>query len=110
VAPAAHAVVSLDPATPTVGELSLAWAPPPPERLAELERERTDLEARCRDTLPAGMRERFDRTLAVAQRYTLIRDEQVADVTIGWPLLRRALRLVGEHLVAVGVQANPHEV
>jgi hypothetical protein len=44
-----------------------------------MERERTDLEARCRETLPAAMRERFDRTLAIAQRYTLIRDEQVAD-------------------------------
>jgi phosphohistidine swiveling domain-containing protein len=109
-APAAHSVVSLDPATPTLGELSLAWAPPPPERLAEMERERIELEARCRETLPAAIRERFDRTLAIAQRYTLIRDEQVADVTIGWPLLRRALRRLGEHLVEDGVLAAPDDV
>ena len=71
--------------------------------------ERTDLEARCREILPAAMRERFDRKLDIAQRYTLIRDEQVADVTIGWPLLRRALRRLGEHLVEVRVLAEPDD-
>jgi pyruvate,water dikinase len=103
-------VVSLDPATPTMGELSLQWAAPPPERLAEMERERTDLEARCREALPRARQESFDRMLAIAQRYALIRDEQISDVTIGWPLLRRALRRLGEHLVGMHMLAEPDDV
>lgn len=109
-APAAHAVVSLDPATPTLGELGLEWSPPPPERITALERERTDLEARCREILSPAIRTQFDRMLELAQRYALIRDEQVADATIGWPLVRRALRRLGEHLVAVRVLAQPDDV
>jgi rifampicin phosphotransferase len=110
VAPAPHAVVSLDPSTPTLGELGLEWTPPPPEKVAAMERERIDLEARCRAALTAAERKRFDRTLALAQRYALIRDEQVADATLGWPLMRRALRRLGEHLVATGVIERPDDV
>lgn len=109
-APAAHMVVSLDPATPTLGELGLEWAPPSPERLAELERERTELEVRCREILPSDIRKEFDRTLEIAQRYALIRDEQVADATIGWPLMRRAFHRLGEHLVETGVLVQPNDV
>jgi pyruvate,water dikinase len=108
--PAGHLVVSLDPATPTLGELSLEWTAPPRDRLAEMELERTDLEARCREALPAATREKFDHTLSIAQRYTLIRDDQVSDVTIGWPLLRRALRRLGEHLVGAQILAEPDDV
>jgi pyruvate,water dikinase len=109
-APAAHAVVSLDPATPTLGELSLEWTAPPPERLAEMERERIELEAQCREALPAALRARFDHVLALAQRYSLIRDDQVADATIGWPLMRRALGRLGVHLVETGVLAQPEDI
>ena len=109
-APAAHAIVSLDPATPTLGELSLQWTAPLPERLAAMERERADLEARCRETLTPALRARFDHLLALAQRYSLIRDEQVADATIGWPLMRRALGRLGVHLVGSGVLAAPDDV
>jgi phosphohistidine swiveling domain-containing protein len=108
--PAAHTVVSLDPITPTTGELSVPWTSPPPERLAEMERERTDLEARCHEALPNTARERFEHTLAIARRYALIREEQISDVTLGWPLLRRALRRLGEHLVDAHVLAEPDDV
>ena len=106
-APAPHAVVSLDPASPTMGELGLQWSPPPPERLEAMDGERAELEARCRKTLRPAQRERFDHLLALAQRYALIRDEQVLDSTIGWPLMRRALQRLGQHLVDLHVLAEP---
>ncbi len=97
--PAPHAVVSLDPAIPTMGELHVPWSAPEPERLTAMERERTELEGRCRAALRPALRKRFDRMLALAQRYAVVRDEQVLDATLGWPLMRRALHRLGQHLV-----------
>lgn len=108
--PAPHAVVSLDPATPTMGELQLAWSPPPPERIAAMERERTELEERCRAALRPGLRKRFDGLLALAQRYAVVRDEQVLDATLGWPLMRRALHRLGQHLVDAELLEEPEHV
>jgi len=108
--PAPHAVVSLDPAIPTMGELYLSWSAPEPERITAMERERTELEERCRAALRPTLRKRFDRLLTLAQRYALVRDEQVLDATLGWPLMRQALRRLGQHLVDAQVLEEPEHV
>jgi rifampicin phosphotransferase len=41
-------------------------------------------------------------TPQTAQRYAPLREEALADVGLGWPLLRRLLREVGRRLVAAG--------
>ena len=93
-----------------MGELGLQWSPPPPERLEAMDGERAELEARCRKTLRPAQRERFDHLLALAQRYALVRDEQVLDATLGWPLMRQALQRLGQHLVDAHLLAEPAHV
>jgi pyruvate,water dikinase len=93
-----------------MGELGLPWTAPPPDRLAAMEGERADLEARCREVLQPRRRDRFDHLLGIAQRYALVRDEQVLDSTIGWPLMRIAIRRLGQHLVDLQVVGTADDV
>jgi phosphohistidine swiveling domain-containing protein len=44
----------------------------------------------------------FTRLLRWAQRYAPLREDALAEVGLGWPLLRRMLREVGQRLVAAG--------
>ncbi|MDQ5863001.1 MAG: hypothetical protein M3536_12145, partial [Actinomycetota bacterium] len=53
---------------------------------------------------------RFDTLLGLAQHYALLREEQGNDFTLGWPLLRRCLTAIGEHLRDDGVIAAPEDV
>ncbi|HYI65819.1 MAG TPA: PEP/pyruvate-binding domain-containing protein [Candidatus Limnocylindrales bacterium] len=52
----------------------------------------------------------FRRLLADAQHIVPIREEQVAEFTIAWPILRRAVTRIGEELVRRGVIADPDDV
>lgn len=103
-----HAVYSLDWYQPTAGE-STDGRPVPadvaPPRATELAESRIAAEQHCRTVLANRPRllARFDALLAVAQRYSVIREEQARDFTLGWPLLRRAARRLGELLEAADV-------
>jgi pyruvate,water dikinase len=58
-----------------------------------------------------GLRLRLSRwTLSRAQRFAPMREDSLADVGLGWPVLRRMLREVGRRLVAAGAMAEPDEV
>lgn len=46
---------------------------------------------------------KFERLLAVAQRYAVTREEQYTDFTLGWPVMRRALLGLGSSLQQRGV-------
>jgi pyruvate,water dikinase len=51
-----------------------------------------------------GLRRRwFTRLLRWSQGYAPLREDALADVGLGWPLLRRMLRDIGRRLVAAGV-------
>ena len=52
----------------------------------------------------------FRRLLADAQHLVPIREEQTSELTIAWPVLRRAVVRIGEALVADGVIAEPDDV
>jgi len=100
-----HAVTSLD------------WWQPPVEiedspratarrssRHDQLVRARTDAEAAAIAAL-AGSPKRlatFRRLLADAQHLVPLREEQVSELTLPWPVLRRAVARMGEALVARG--------
>src|SRR5581483_149739 len=59
----------------------------------------------------SGLRLRLFRwLLAKAQRYAPLREDALADVGLGWPLLRRMLREVGRRLVAADSLAKHEEV
>jgi hypothetical protein len=54
-----------------------------------------------------GLRRRLFRQLvASAQRYAPLREDALADVGLGWPLLRRMCREVGQRSVAAGALAE----
>src|SRR5207249_8479935 len=53
---------------------------------------------------------RFDKLLAVAQRASVVREDQVAEFTLPWPLLRRAVSRLGQALADGGVLERPEDV
>ena len=58
-----------------------------------------------------GLRLRiFRRLVRVAQGFAPLREDALADVGLGWPVLRRMLREVGRRLVASDVIATPDDV
>jgi pyruvate,water dikinase len=58
-----------------------------------------------------GLRLRFFRFLVqTAQRYAPLREDALADVGLGWPVLRRMLREVGRRMVAAGGIAERDDV
>jgi rifampicin phosphotransferase len=52
----------------------------------------------------------FRRLLADAQHLVPLREEQTAELTIGWPVMRRAVLRIGEALAARGVIDEPDDV
>lgn len=99
----AHAVADLDwsvPGTPPLDAVPV---------LGLLQR-RVAAEQACRGHLQGGSLRRFERLLAVCQRYARLREEQARDLTIAWPVLRRILARLGNHLAATGVVDDPADV
>jgi pyruvate,water dikinase len=96
-----HAVFSIDWYHPTAGEMAgvrEVSAVPSPEPAAI----RRASEAACRAALQdrPKLLAAFDELLEVAQRFAVIRERQARDLTLGWPLLRRCARSLGERFVA----------
>ncbi|MDR6415896.1 PEP/pyruvate-binding domain-containing protein [Pseudarthrobacter sulfonivorans] len=68
-------------------------------------------EAACRAVLKGTRRlKKFDAILRLAQRYALLREEQVRDFTLGWPLLRRCAAELGVRLHNSGIIAAPEDI
>ena len=109
---APHAVESLDWYFPTAGERGVPPDGDAEARRKRLEVRRVDAERRARAALQSAPRllAEFDVLLREAQGMSPIREEQSAELTLGWPALRRALRRIGEHLVARGDIARPDHV
>jgi len=96
------AIQSFDWFRPTAGELGPTETVPTRNRSSLIEaRERAERE--CRDALSPRLRTRFDVILELAQHYARLREEQVSQLTLGWPLARRALHRLGDLCVRRGV-------
>ena len=52
----------------------------------------------------------FRRLVGWAQRFAPLREDALADVGLGWPVLRRMLRELGQRLVSSGVIDTPDDV
>jgi rifampicin phosphotransferase len=112
-----HAVYSLDWYHPTAGEEPRQAVPSsspsggPGALGGAAAQRRLAAEEACRSVLKGSRRlRRFDRLLAVAQHYALLREEQVRDFTLGWPLLRRCAAEIGTHLEQAGVVSSADDV
>lgn len=112
----AHAVQSLDWIRPTLGETETLPIPLTegelPERRTRLAAERQAAEATCRKALAGRprLRRRFDRLLALAQRYAILREEQASWFSLGWPFMRRAVLRLGVELQRQGVITRTDDV
>ena len=108
--PSRHAVASLDwwHAPPQHG----ATATRPAEDHARLVEARQAAETEAFRALASSPRRlrAFRRLLAETQHLVLVREEQVRELTIAWPVMRRAVLLMGEALAAREVIAEPHDV
>lgn len=111
-APPAHAVQSLDWFRPTLGELGVPADEAATARRAALISRREEAEAACRATLASKPRRlrRFASLLALARHYSALREEQVAQITLAWPLLRRTVVRLGGLLRDRGVLDHAEEV
>jgi pyruvate,water dikinase len=108
--PARHAVVSLDWwfALAPVGTTATG-RPGQHERLVAA-RQAAELAAfEALASSPRRLRS-FRRLLADAQHVVPIREEQARELTIGWPVMRRAVVRIGEALAARGVIPAPDDV
>ncbi len=108
-----HFVQSLDWIAPTLGDLGIVGTSEADEgRRARLRETRIAAETHCRAALAGKPRmlKRFDGLLAYAQRYAVMREEQCADLTLGWPVIRRAAIQLGEELRRRGVLVAAEEV
>jgi pyruvate,water dikinase len=103
------------PLLPRHAVLSLDWVDPPMSQSgtpvaaggaghARAIRAREAAEAAARAALASSPRRlrTFERLLTDAQRIIPIREEQVAELTLPWPVMRRAVLRIGEALVEAG--------
>jgi pyruvate,water dikinase len=106
---ASHAVVSLDWWYPTAA--AAASTPPVGDhtRLMEARRAAEDAAFSVLASSPRRLRA-FRRLLADAQHLVPVREEQVAELTIAWPVLRRAALRIAEALVQRDVISEPDDV
>jgi phosphohistidine swiveling domain-containing protein len=104
----AHAVYSLDWSQPTLGELQPANDDDDSRVNSAADRlhaEREELAARARAVL-AGQPKlagHFESLLTKAQETAVFREEAFESLTLGWPLMRRAVLCLGAFLQARGV-------
>ncbi len=108
-----HAVACLDWCHPTLGERGGGASDEHAgARLARLEARRHGAEARARAALAATPKRlaRFEELVREAQRAALVREEHIAEFTLPWPVLRRALARIGAELASRGVVASAEDV
>ena len=106
---AAHAVESLDWFRPAV---ALPVAEVPRENGEGLSAARRAAEAAAEAALAGSPRRlrSFRQLLADAQQLVPVREEQVRELTISWPVMRRAVLRIGEGLTAGGVLDRADDV
>jgi rifampicin phosphotransferase len=108
--PHRHAVASLDWwVAPSADGVSATT--PDGDHARIVDARRAAEEAASRTLAPSPRRLRaFRRLLAEAQHLVPIREEQARQLTLAWPVMRRAVQRIGEVLATRGVIAEPDDV
>jgi rifampicin phosphotransferase len=108
-----HAVHSIDWYWPTADQLHAAGAGADVgQRHRELAVRRQAAEATCRAALAGRprLRRRFERLLATAQTYAVVREQQTRQFSLGWPLLRHCALRLGQQLLDRGSISQTEDV
>ena len=108
--PASTAIVSLDWSDAPIATDAAASAPA--DRHESVVAARHEAETAAFAALASNPRRlrAFRRLLADAQHLLPIREEQTSELTIAWPVMRRAVVRIGEALMGDGVIAEPDDV
>jgi pyruvate,water dikinase len=108
----AHAVTSLDWYHPTAGERPLPAPAVDPQVFSQLEQQRRTAEAACLEALARApvLMARWKTRLALAQDYAVVREEQLATLTLAWPLLRASVLELGAELVRRGIVGEQTDI
>ena len=85
-------------------------APNPYERQAASQKAREQAMQTMLNHLRGPFRVLFRRLVERAQRFAPLREDALADVGLGWPLLRRMLREIGQRLVTSNAIKIPDDV
>ena len=110
---APHAVRTIDWMEPTFAEAGAGLAGSSIRELhAAARARRVAAEDRARGALASSAKRRreFDRLLAVAQRFAAVREELIADWTMPWPTMRRAILRLAADLEARGALERSADV
>ena len=85
---------------------------PPPLSLEPLRLQRQAVERRANSLLDSSPRKlaKYRRLLADAQHHMPLREEQISQLGIAWPVMRRAITRLGETLVRRGVIESVDDV
>jgi rifampicin phosphotransferase len=108
-----YAVHSIDWYWPTASELHAAGGGADVgQRHRELAVRRQAAEAACRAALAGRprLRRRFERLLAIAQTYAVVREQQTRQFSLGWPLLRHCALRLGQQLLDRGSISQTEDV
>ncbi|MEO6579388.1 MAG: PEP/pyruvate-binding domain-containing protein, partial [Candidatus Limnocylindria bacterium] len=106
--PAPHAVTSLDWAHPPASVPS-AGRPDDHGRVVEKRRAAEGAAFAALEASPRRLRA-FRELLAETQRLVPVREEHVGELTIAWPVMRRAVLRIGEAMAGQGVIGQPDDV
>ena len=108
--PGRHSVVSLDWwHAPFAHDNGTGASPEKHAAVIEARRAAEDAAFRALATQPRRLRA-FRKLLADTQHLASVREEQVPDFTISWPVMRRAVLRIGEALAANGVISEREDV
>jgi rifampicin phosphotransferase len=108
-----YAVHSIDWYWPTASELHAAGGGADVgQRHRELAARRQAAEAACPAALAGRprLRRRFERLLAIAQTYAVVREQQTRQFSLGWPLLRHCALRLGQQLLDRGSISQTEDV
>lgn len=78
--------------------------------LRDLSEDRARAEESARAALDDRRRAELEGLLLKAQRFARLREEQIAELTLPWPVLRRAVRRLAEPLMERGVVAEVADI
>jgi rifampicin phosphotransferase len=107
--PGRHAVVSLDWWHSPLPHAAATRPPEDHDRLVEARQVAETAAFRALASSPRRLRA-FRRLLAESQHLVPVREEQVRELTLAWPVMRRAVLRIGGALAARGVIAEPDDV
>ena len=113
VATEAQGVTSLDWVNPTLDEVGIPRSDSGEAGKRELaNKARARAESQARNALGStpGILKRFNKVLSDAQHFADVREEQAAEFTLAWPVMRKAVLKVGERLADRGVLRSPDDV